>query len=80
MKRDIYSITEAYSIQPECYYIGREYINGKKKYKVAKIVWELVNYSSHSATYGCYVGYDDTGLKIFEYLETSVNVNYCDLY
>jgi hypothetical protein len=70
MESKIQSISEAFSMQPMCLYVGGE-ING---YTIMKIVEEEVHIQGDPYTY--YVGYSHSDKKIFEFKKGTVNVFY----
>lgn len=70
MKREIETITEAFSMQPSCYQIGTNMIGGK----LAKISEEKRTVSGEKLDY--YIGYDENFKILFECRKESMNVFY----
>lgn len=73
MKDKIYSISEAYSIQPVTLYVGGLSGNASDKV-IAKIVEEDIYITGDPFEYYC--GYDSDGNRLFEYKKGTVNVHY----
>jgi hypothetical protein len=74
----IYSITEAFSMQPTTYYVGGTFFIGENRttpVKVARIELEQRQVTSELLV-DMYVGYDKDGKVLFESLRSSVNVTY----
>lgn len=80
----IYSITEAYSMQPNSFWVGEAYIIGHKKDDkgldravqsiIDKIELKLIKIDGDDWQH--YVGYDKEGRELFRYRADSVNVQY----
>ncbi len=76
MSEIIYSISEAFSMQPASFYLGMPIYPDQRK--VAVIAKEKINFpvAGDPFEYWYYVGRDDEGNKLFEYRAETVNVIY----
>ena len=70
MEMKIHTITEAYSMQPNSFYVGGRCNN----IIIARIMLQDIKFVGDP--YDAYIGYDADGHKLFEYLKNSVNVTY----
>lgn len=68
----IYTITEAFSMQPSSRVVGCEY--GPNNRKLDRITEEDVHIEGDPFAF--YVGYDADGNRMFEYRKGTVNVEY----
>lgn len=74
--QEIYSITEAYSMQPTEIAVGDKVRNYHTQTEavIKRIVQEDVYITGDPFDY--YVGYDEEGNRLFEYRKGTVNVKY----
>jgi len=76
---EIYSITEAYSMQPKTFAIGDQMYQrsdkcfGRETY-IEKIIQRMIMIDGDPFEY--YVGYDASNNKLFEFKKDTVNVIY----
>lgn len=77
-KKRIYSIKEAYSMQPKKIVIGEEFfINSNLvSTKLDKIELKLITLNMQTDPENRYIGYDKEGRELFSVLSNSVNVEY----
>ena len=71
MGEQIYSISEAFSMQPTPLHVGGNTISGKK---IARIMLQEIK--CNGDPFEAYIGYDADGNKLFHYLKNTVNVHY----
>lgn len=74
MTEIVQSITEAFSMQPVCFYVGMNY----NKSIVAIIALEKISIpvNGDPYEYQYYVGRDENGNKLFQYRAETVNVTF----
>ena len=71
----IYSITEAFSMQPATHYVGEQiYRHGRDVVTIVRIVEGTVVIDGDPYTY--YMGLDEQDNRLFEYKKGTVNVEY----
>lgn len=71
IEQDIYSVTEAYSMQPASWCVGATYL---KHSPLQKIVKESV--FDTGDRYDFYVGYDTRGHRVFQIRVNAATVQY----
>ncbi len=73
--RKITEVTEAYSVQPQSYYVGDTYFGADKEAEIALITFEQVEpYFQAVETVNYYVGWDKNNNELFRLKADAVNV------
>lgn len=70
---EIYCISEAFSMQPHDFTVGRN-VNNRANAKIAKIIRQTFHIAGEPHEY--YVGYNEKQEKLFQYRVDSCNVQF----